>query len=372
MKMFRVFLLLFLSMAFMLLTGCRDKSAPTKPPEALAPDTSSHEFEWQMEVLGDGEASNLQDVFIINENDIWTVGRIHVKDSTGQFIYPAFGAAHWNGKTWELKRLPAQAPGYITYLTPNGIFAFDSDNIWFAHGGVHHFDGRQIRSFWVNSFPGNTNAILDSGQFINKLWGTSDSNLWAVGERGGIIHYDGTTWHKLESGTTLDIQDIWGARGSFTGEDIILAVAANIFTSYEKEILQIKGTHVEKISTLGIAWPVDAIWFDPGWVYYTAGAGIYSRKTLAAGESWGGPGLSVTTFVSRALRGNHVNDVFVVGAFGDVLHYNGKSWRSYRETTALAQGSYLSVAVKENLVFAVGENLTRAVVVRGKRMAKRN
>ncbi|MCI0551130.1 MAG: glucosyl transferase, partial [Anaerolineae bacterium] len=61
-----------------------------------------------------------------------------------------------------------------------------------------------------------------------------------------------------------------------------------------------------------------------------------------------------------------------VGAFGDVLHYNSKSWRSYRETTALAQGAYFSVAVKGDRVFAVGENLDRAVVLRGKRMAKQN
>jgi hypothetical protein len=57
----------------------------------------------------------------------------------------------------------------------------------------------------------------------------------------------------------------------------------------------------------------------------------------------------------------------VVGAFGDVLHYNGKSWRSYREHTMLAAGSYKSVAVKGNCVFAVGENADKAVVLRGKR-----
>jgi len=144
-------------------------------------------------------------------------------------------------------------------------------------------------------------------------------------------------------------------------------VASNIYKSYDKEILQIKGPNVLKLSSGGIEWPVDAIWFDPGKIYYAVGAGIYTKIELLDNTEWGGPGLSATNFTSFAIRGNHSNDVFVAGSFGDLLHYNGISWKSYREYTALNRGSYRAVAVKDDVVYAVGSDNARAVILVGKR-----
>jgi hypothetical protein len=66
------------------------------------------------------------------------------------------------------------------------------------------------------------------------------------------------------------------------------------------------------------------------------------------------------------VKGNGLNDVMVVGAYGEVLHWNGVSWRSYRDITGL-NGSYTSVAVDGNFVIAVGQNDTQAVVAIGRR-----
>lgn len=351
--------------------GCKEKNSPIEPTIMNIPDTTSHEFIWQKDELGDGEASILRDVSVISENDVWAVGEIYLKDSTGQFVYPPFGVAHWNGFNWELKKLPVKALDYTSFLTPTGIYAFSSDDIWFCSGGIHHYNGKEIRSFWVNRFPGNKYAILDSGQSVEKVWGTSDTNIWAVGRHGSIVHYDGTSWQKLESGTIQDLQDIWGAKNSITEEYEILAIAGNIYESYDKEILKINSNNVEEISTEGINWALDAVWFDPGRVYYAVGAGIYSKKTMDKKEIWTGPGLGVTRYSSHAVRGNHAHDVFVAGAFGDVLHYNGINWYSYHSSTALSQGSYYSIAVYKDWVFAVGHNYDKAVILRGKRRISR-
>ena len=358
---------LFITIVIIISGQCKNDDSPTKPPAIVLPDTTSHDFAWQVEILGDGNSSRLNDVCIIDENDVWAVGRICLQDSTGEFIYPPYGAARWNGSTWELKKLKTKALNYDTYLNPLGVFAFNPEDIWFAHGGIHHFNGQNINSYWVNWFPGNENAILDSGQSIDKIWGQSSLNLWAVGRQGAIIHYNGSSWQKIESGTDLDIQDIWGGTDPITGEDIILAVAGNIYTTYDKEILKINGTTVAKLTTEGIDWPLDAVWFDPGQIYYVVGAGIYSKKSLDNTVSWNGPGLTATSYSSYAIRGNYINDVFVTGAFGDVLHFNGNSWRSYREHTALLAGSYRAVAVKGDLMFAVGSEYDKAVILRGKR-----
>ncbi len=351
------------------LLSCSNDSSPTKPSEPVLPDTTSHEFIWQIQTFGGGAGSSyLSDIAIVDENNIWAVGQIFVLDSTGQFEYPAYGAIHWNGTSWQLKRLAAPAQNRTVNLKPEGIFAFAADDIWLADGGVHHYDGQQIESFWVNAFPGNDDAILEEGQLIQKVWGNSSSNLWAIGRKGAIIHYDGQNWQKLDSGTDLDIQDIWGGRDPDTGEYTILAVASNIFVSRERAILRINNLQVERLPDSRIESVLSGVWFDPGKVYYVIGDGIYSKKDITSNEDWGGPGLlTVTTYFSRAIRGNHMNDIFVVGSFGDVLHYNGSSWRSYREQTALTAGSYREVAVQDDIICAVGSTDDRAVVLRGLR-----
>ena len=40
---------------------------------------------------------------------------------------------------------------------------------------------------------------------LNDIDGTSDQSIWAVGDQGLIIHYDGTSWQEEESGTTVDL-----------------------------------------------------------------------------------------------------------------------------------------------------------------------
>ncbi len=51
-------------------------------------DTTSYDFSWEILSFGDGGSSTLFDVCIINENDIWVVGELWLRDSTGVFIHP--------------------------------------------------------------------------------------------------------------------------------------------------------------------------------------------------------------------------------------------------------------------------------------------
>ncbi len=65
--------------------------------------------------------------------------------------------------------------------------------------------------------------------------------------------------------------------------------------------------------------------------------------------------------------GNGLNDVFIVGAFGEFLHWNGASWKSFIGQTGLVDGCYTSIAVKRDEVIAVGLTSSRAVIAVGKR-----
>lgn len=46
------------------------------------------------------------------------------------------------------------------------------------------------------------------------VWGASASDVFAVGDMGTIIHYDGQSWTKMASNTSATIRDVWGTSGS--------------------------------------------------------------------------------------------------------------------------------------------------------------
>ncbi|NWG28280.1 MAG: glucosyl transferase, partial [Ignavibacteriaceae bacterium] len=180
-------------------------------------DTTSHNFTFEMLTFGTIGSSTLYDVAIINENNIWAVGEILIAD-TSQNGYTTYNAVHWDGIQWELMRIPFLFQGDSFYSPIYAVFAFGANDIWFGIGNLIHWDGTKYWSIGISSvFP----------SLVNKIWGSSSSDLYVVGNNGNIVHYNGTRWSRIESGTELNINDIWGDYNEKTNEWEILAVASN-------------------------------------------------------------------------------------------------------------------------------------------------
>lgn len=66
----------------------------------------------------------------------------------------------------------------------------DANNVFFAasNGQVYHFNG----SGWIDSITGNSMTL-------EVVWGASDQDVYVVGDRGTILHYEGLP------PTTLDL-----------------------------------------------------------------------------------------------------------------------------------------------------------------------
>ena len=58
-------------------------------------------------------------------------------------------------------------------------------------------------------------------EVLNGIWGTSGSNVFAVGRRGTVLRYDGSEWKKMESGVRHNLRSVWGSS------------ADNVFTAGE-------------------------------------------------------------------------------------------------------------------------------------------
>ncbi|MBK8046745.1 MAG: hypothetical protein IPK16_06255 [Anaerolineales bacterium] len=74
-------------------------------------------------------------------------------------------------------------------------------------GTLLHFDG----SNWSTIPLGYTNNLY-------AIWGTGANDIFVTGGSGIIFHYDGSTWSPMTSGTLYALRGVWGS--SSTRDDM--------------------------------------------------------------------------------------------------------------------------------------------------------
>ncbi|BDQ02995.1 glucosyl transferase [Ignavibacterium sp.] len=324
-------------------------------------DTTSHNFTWQSWEFGQHSSSTLYDVAIIDENNIWAVGEIYMLDSLGRPDPNAYNAVHWDGTKWELKRIYTYSNcSSIDYAPLRSIYAFASNKIVVTSGGgMWWFDGNR----WIAEC--SINPLLTGA--INKLWGSSSEDLYAVGNNGNIAHWDGVRWRKIESGTTLNINDIWGDYNSAESDYEIIFIAAQQFVGPERNIYRIVDKSVEKLSTLNInQGSIHGIWFKTGRKYYVVGNGIYTTNNVNYGSFWDASLINLTPYYTYAIRGSALNNVLICGSFGELLHYNGFTWQSFQNMLGFFNADFFNIDVKENVTAVVGQKFNSGIIVIGK------
>jgi hypothetical protein len=195
--------LLFLIFAF---TSCKQNLAPTEPiisstcdtcridlghGHTVHPgDTTSHNFRWVIYSLP--RETYIRNVKVTAAGDVFVMG-------------------FW---LYQLKamRLVTYAPldpqPIGGYMDTYSLFMFDYRDYWLIGGG----NALQCVGTRARDVPGSYTA---SGRHeLHACWGTSDDDIFAVGDNGAILHYDGSGWTKMLSNTTKSMYSIWGTSDS--------------------------------------------------------------------------------------------------------------------------------------------------------------
>jgi hypothetical protein len=205
-------------------------------------------------------------------------------------------------------------------------------------GTILHYNG----SAW-------SKMTVPSGRHeIDGVWGSSGSDVFAVGfgeeYKGTILHYDGNTWSQMTiPGAFYDIDGVWGSSGSD-----VFAVG---FSEYNSTILHYDGnTWSEMTVPGGFFYDIDGIWGSSASDVFAVGS---DGKILHYdGNTWSEMTSNVTDWLS-GVWGSSANDVFAVGDYGTILHYDGSAWSEMTSNvTDWLSGVWGSSA---NDVFAVGE-----------------
>ncbi|KYF91977.1 hypothetical protein BE20_13305 [Sorangium cellulosum] len=96
-----------------------------------------------------------------------------------------------------LRRRALGADGLARVRAPARVFAVGES------GTILRYDGRR----W-GPMESPTSARLLA------VWGSGPKDVFAVGERGTLLHYDGISWLKLNSTTDRHLLDVWGDGGT--------------------------------------------------------------------------------------------------------------------------------------------------------------
>ncbi|MFA5806648.1 MAG: glucosyl transferase [Melioribacteraceae bacterium] len=307
---------------------------------------TSHDFTWQTFTFGEHSSSSLYDVAIIDENNIWAVGEIYMKDSTGQIDPQFYNLVKWDGNKWNTQRIFFTNQQGQSFLAPiKSIFVFNSDDIWLGMDQMIHWDGNDFKEYEISS------TVFQS--WINKIWGTSSSDLYIVGNNGNIAHYNSSNWQKIENNVSneLDFFDLFGRDETSP----IYFIAASLYGN--NRIIRLINSKFEDVPFNEIS-TLRSIWYAYSNKIYLAGSYFFVYEN---GKWEKLKELSNQTTTS--VRGTASNDIIVAGTKGIINHFNGITWQSYP-----TQGEYSAVGIKGNRVVAVGSSsVGEAFITIGKR-----
>lgn len=339
-------------------------------------DTTTHDFTWHVDTLGGGGNSVLFDVAIVNDSLIYAVGELYKRDSTGQFETTPYSLAVWNGATWQYVRVfYRNQSGGLSIIAPvRGIYIPAPGTIWLATGSVYRWDGASIEA----EFSFSRLTLPDPFATVTRVWGSGNTNLFGVGSRGTLVHYDGTSWSQMPSGTDVDLLDVWGSADGNTvwtcgWEDfkptilLRLTSQSGVWNTVWSEQTP---AALREDSLSGI---LTSIWSGDNLRLHIASThGLYKITAQTKGEanrsSFAG-GQFLPGFPFR-VRGTDNNDMAMIGEYSMIAHYNGYSWRHYQQFMN-PDGRLRSVATNQNMIVAVGwlyDPLDRrGIVYRGER-----
>lgn len=368
--------LLFLMLTAFVAGACSDPQAPiiTPPQPHVQQDTTSHEVEWTVYSFGPGiPSSTLQDIIAFAPDDVWAVGEFYddAPDSTGRLGKP-YNALHWNGSVWEkLRIIGGGCNRGLLGVSPLWAIAGERDNFLVCNssGAAALFNGKDFVPLCMR-----VDSAVTWGAASEDMFYVSDREWYVVGNNLGkgevtlgqppnytrIAHIDVLPINKVASDGR---GNVWACGFDYQGHASFMRITRDHEVIDLRKDFKYKGLY--KFEGLS------ALWISKDSLYGAFGSALYIQALYDTSHFrfLSALGIDPSIGVKWRIDGTADNDVFMVGSFASVVHYNGKSLHYYPDIDRrVGGGDILGVDATEDYIYLCGRSgSTHAFVAIGKR-----
>lgn len=292
---------------------------------------------WSTMTTGLGASDYLNRAWLVSDTEVWAGGNtgiwrfdgtkwskdasVPVQNKNIQFIWGTSGQDIWAATSTELFHYDGTA--WTAAPVDNGVTISSISNIgggkgpelWLSSGTA----GRLYRYAGGSCSPKcwTQTDLTGVTQAVRAIWGLASDDLWAVGNSGLILHYDGQSW----------------SRSPYTRAPLAVG---SLTSSY--------GVANNQNSALQIFGPADI----------NLNTDASNIVPLA--------GFSTTGQSINAVYGLSANEIMAVGNGGVIVRYDGTSWKSVPSgTTNSLYGVYISnTSPRQYYVVGAGGYIARS------------
>ncbi|MDY6835720.1 MAG: hypothetical protein SVY53_13060, partial [Chloroflexota bacterium] len=177
--------------------------------------------------------------------------------------------------------------------------------------------------------------------WLYGVWGSSSTDVFAVGGDGTILHYDGSDWSGMTSPTSRWFSGVWGSSSTD-----VFAVGG------DGTILHYDGSDWSGMTSGTSDW-LYGVWGSSSTDVFAVGD--FGTILHYDGGAWSGMTRPTSRWFS-GVWGSSASDVFAMGSDGTILHYDGSDWSGMTSGTSdWLEGVWGS---SSSDVFAVGSGGT--------------
>lgn len=249
---------------------------------------------WALRNAGINPKHSLQGIWGASETDLWAVGyEISTVPERG-VLYHSDGTNPW---------VEVALPAGTRWLW--SIRGRAANDVWATGNGgtIVHYDGNG----WSTASFG--------GDFLHDSFAWSATNAFAVGQAGRILRFDGTTWTPMPNpgpGLGKDWHSVW----VFSANDAWVAGADGLTAHFDGSIW----TPIQSPVTVAL----QDLW-GTGTTLFATGVGSTMLRFGNGGWSVTRP-TGVADPKEFAVAGNAVNNVWAAGNGSSSYHFDGSTW----------------------------------------------
>jgi hypothetical protein len=158
---------------------------------------------------------------------------------------------------------------------------------------------------------------------LRAVWAAGPDDVWVAGDNGLLLNYDGAGWNPAPIAPAEHLLDIWGV----SGEDLYVSGNNSRLLHYDggswkNEFVtplsltfhRVFGLDTTEVYIAAELLPGATVAHGGGWVFRydgTTWSEVYSDPTQDIWAIWAGG----------------ADDVWVSGDFGSIVHYDGAGWK---------------------------------------------